>query len=63
MTFSLTENHFSGKTYFYTIAPSVLHCNEGFQPMGVSVTKCLQDPTTKAHKWSDPESLGGNSVA
>ena len=21
MTFSLTENHFSGKTYFYTIRP------------------------------------------
>ena len=25
--------------------------------MGVSVTKCLQDPTTKQHKWSDPQNL------
>ena len=27
------------------------------QPMGVSVTKCLQDSTTKQHTWSDPQNL------
>ena len=27
------------------------------QPIGVSVNKCLQDQTTKQHRWSDPQNL------